>query len=289
MLPYFSFDKPAISSGGRRDHIALLSWSRCPKDLTVVFYKYKAPAVRQPQNMKWGAEPEGFLFCMPTAILIDGGFYLRRFRACYPLKDCKEPQIVAKTAFELALSHLEEKNGIRHDLYRIFFYDCPPLQKKVHYPRTQKSLDFSKTSQSRFRLALHDELRKLRKVALRLGHLMDHTEWRLKDGKLRKLLDGSLDFNALTDEDFEYATAQKGVDMRIGLDIASLSYKRQVDQIVLVAGDSDFVPAAKLARREGIDFVLDPLWHPVHPSLQEHVDGVRSTCPNPAHGKAPLP
>lgn len=48
--------------------------------------------------------------------------------------------------------------------------------------------------------------------------------------------------------------------MRVGLDIASVSYKRQVDQIVLVAGDSDFVPAAKLARREGVDFILDPMW-----------------------------
>ncbi len=47
--------------------------------------------------------------------------------------------------------------------------------------------------------------------------------------------------------------------MRIGLDIASLAYKKQIDQIILIAGDSDFVPAAKLARREGIDFILDPM------------------------------
>jgi uncharacterized LabA/DUF88 family protein len=87
------------------------------------------------------------------------------------------------------------------------------------------------------------------------------------------------------DDDFEYSAIQKGVDMRIGLDIASLSLKHQVDQIVLVAGDSDFVPAAKLARREGIDFILDPLWSVVHPSLYEHVDGVRSTCPNPQNIK----
>lgn len=46
---------------------------------------------------------------------------------------------------------------------------------------------------------------------------------------------------------------QKGVDMRVGVDIASLAYKKQVDQIILIAGDSDFVPAAKLARREGVD------------------------------------
>ncbi len=29
--------------------------------------------------------------------------------------------------------------------------------------------------------------------------------------------------------------------MRIGLDIASLAYKKQVNQIVLISGDSDFV------------------------------------------------
>lgn len=218
---------------------------------------------------------------MPTAILIDGGFFLRRFRTCYPSRNSADPQAVARTAFELALSHLEERNGVKHDLYRIFFYDCPPLQKKAHFPVTRRAVDFSKTAQSSFRLALHDELRKLRKVALRLGHLSDHAEWRLKDGKLKHLLEGSLAFGGLTDDDFEYATPQKGVDMRVGLDIASLSYKDLVDQIVLIAGDADFVPAAKLARREGIDFVLDPLWHAIHPSLHEHVDGVRSTCPNP--------
>jgi len=70
--------------------------------------------------------------------------------------------------------------------------------------------------------------------------------------------------------------------MRVGLDIASVSYKRQVDQIVLVAGDSDFVPAAKLARREGVDFILDPMWGPIADDLHEHVDALRSTCPRPA-------
>ena len=67
--------------------------------------------------------------------------------------------------------------------------------------------------------------------------------------------------------------------MRIGLDIASLAYKHQVDKIVLIAGDSDFVPAAKLARREGIDFILDPLGGNIKDSLSLHIDGLR-TCDN---------
>lgn len=69
--------------------------------------------------------------------------------------------------------------------------------------------------------------------------------------------------------------------MRIGLDIASLAFKKQVDQLVLVAGDSDFVPAAKFARREGIDFILDPMWQAIPDDLHEHIDGLRSTCPPP--------
>ena len=73
-----------------------------------------------------------------------------------------------------------------------------------------------------------------------------------------------------------YDVQQKGVDMRIGLDIASISFKKQVDQIILVSADSDFVPAAKLARREGIDFILDPMWANIRSDLHEHIDGLRS-------------
>ena len=56
-----------------------------------------------------------------------------------------------------------------------------------------------------------------------------------------------------------------------------MAYKKQVDQIVLISGDSDFVPVAKLARREGIDFILDPLGSPIKDNLFEHIDGLR-TC-----------
>lgn len=93
----------------------------------------------------------------------------------------------------------------------------------------------------------------------------------------------------LEDEHLFYDIKQKGVDMRIGLDIASLAFKRQVDQIVLIAGDADFVPAAKLARREGIDFILDPLWNPIHDDLIEHIDGLKSVCPDPSGTRSQAP
>lgn len=66
--------------------------------------------------------------------------------------------------------------------------------------------------------------------------------------------------------------SQKGVDMRLGLDIAALTLKRQADIIVLVTGDSDFVPAMKFARREGAQIFLAPLGHGIRDSLREHAD-----------------
>lgn len=75
--------------------------------------------------------------------------------------------------------------------------------------------------------------------------------------------------------------------MRIGLDISTLTLKKQVDTIILVTGDSDFVPAAKLARREGVEFLLDPLWQSVEDELHEHVDGVVSGFPRPGAPAAP--
>jgi uncharacterized LabA/DUF88 family protein len=70
--------------------------------------------------------------------------------------------------------------------------------------------------------------------------------------------------------------------MRIGLDIASVTFKKQANQIILISGDSDFVAAAKLARREGVDFILDPMWASIRNDLHEHIDGLRSTCPRPS-------
>lgn len=222
---------------------------------------------------------------MPTAVFVDAGFFLKRFDKVYRAKDGTDPQVVARTLHEMALGHLTQRDGAeQRDLYRIFVYDCPPLTKKAERPISRAAVDFSVTSSARFRLAFHSELKCLRKIALRLGRLQDTKNWRLKAPVLRALLKGDRDFGSLTDTDFTYDVRQKGTDMRIGLDIASVAYKKQVDQIVLVTADADFVPAAKLARREGIDFILDPMWAPIAPDLSEHVDGIWSICPRPVFG-----
>lgn len=122
---------------------------------------------------------------MKTAILVDGGFYTRRAQKVFGDISAKD---LATELVNYCKRHLNS-HGENNDLYRIFYYDCPPTSKRIYHPFLQK----------------------------------------------------------------------------------------QVEQIILISGDSDFVSAAKLARREGIDFILDPLGAPIKPDLFEHIDGLR-TC-----------
>ncbi len=117
---------------------------------------------------------------------------------------------------------------------------------------------------------------------MRLGWVRDNGSWRLTDPASKELTKGKRDVASLTDGDFFRDLSQKGVDMKIALDIASLAYKKQVQQIVLISGDSDFVPAAKLARREGIDVILDPMWKKLSDDLYEHVDGIWNAAKKPS-------
>ena len=116
----------------------------------------------------------------------------------------------------------------------------------------------------------------------------DRTTHLKKRGTLKKLCRKEIGLDDLEEDDISPTFKQKGVDMRIGLDIASIAFKKQADRIVLVSGDSDFVPAAKLARREGIEFVLDPMWASIRADLNEHIDLLRSVFPQPAAASEPV-
>jgi len=126
-------------------------------------------------------------------------------------------------------------------------------------------------------------------TAVRLGEVRRERGWVLKEPAQKRLLKGEIEVRNLTDDDFAPGLRQKAVDMRIGTDIASLTLKRQVDTIILVAGDADFVPASKLARREGVRVILDPLWRSGAEELFEHIDGLYSGFPKPGTNKAVEP
>ena len=206
-------------------------------------------------------------------------------------------------------------------VYRLFYYDAIPYEGKPHHPILNKQIDFGKTDAAQFHRDLHDALRSSRKFAVRLGKVTKESDWAIRSDLTKKILKTkdwlhllespltgqSVDHSQITpeqkaalekvietwrtlgEEHIRYGLRQKGVDMRIGIDISSITLKQQADTIILVTGDSDFVPAAKLARREGVEFIIDPLWQSVNADLMEHVDGIQSGFrkPDPRTGKIP--
>ena len=222
-----------------------------------------------------------------VAILIDAGFLLKRLPSVCPDVDHTNTFEVANAISRLVSGHLKKQNNIegakneRSLLYRVFYYDAKPYLNKGHFPVSKKAIDYGKTSEAVFRLGLFDELRKRANTAVRLGEVRKERSWILKDQPQSDLLSGKKAVSDLVDDDFAPGLRQKAVDMRIGLDIASISLKQQADTIILVSGDADFVPAAKLARREGVKVILDPLWRSVASDLYEHIDGVQSGFKKP--------
>jgi len=106
-----------------------------------------------------------------------------------------------------------------YELYRIFYYDCSPLNKKLHNPISGKSIDLSKTDIYKLRLVLFEELKKKRKIALRLGRIKNTGNWQIYPSKVKALLKGEITLDDISDTDIFYEMRQKGIDMKIGVDI----------------------------------------------------------------------
>lgn len=219
---------------------------------------------------------------MKTAILIDGGFFLRRYKYIRGFDKTDLPEVVAKNLVSYCFRHIQKINNYRSrynlpptELYRIFYYDAKPFDGDSRHPITGKSFSFKNTDLYKFRNTLFTELKQQRKIALRLGFLKNSSkEWTIRSRHTKPLLNGTKTISDLVSDDLNYPLNQKAVDMKVGLDIATLAFKERVGQIILIAGDSDFVPAAKFARKEGVDFILDPMMNNIDPSLHEHIDGL---------------
>ena len=221
-----------------------------------------------------------------VAIMVDGGFYRKRANKLFGEKS---PEKRAEELVKYCKCHIngtlhkekdtDEKKTNAEDcyLYRIFYYDCLPCDKNVFHPLTQKNVNLKKHEMYEWMHKFIACLKSKRKFAIRLGRLSDTgLAYTLNPDVTRSLFAGKISLNDVKESDFTLNIKQKTMDMKLGTDIASITLKNQVDRIILIAGDSDFVPAAKLARREGIDFILDPMGNSINEDLNEHIDGRRS-------------
>lgn len=111
-------------------------------------------------------------------------------------------------------------NTDEQGLLRVYYYTSPPYQ-------SSKPTEDEKRRYSRFQKFI-EYLKQLENFEVRLG-------------KLEKRGD-------------EYS--QKMVDVLLSIDLVALSATRQVSRAILVAGDSDFVPAVNKAKSLGVKLIL---------------------------------
>ena len=190
-------------------------------------------------------------------VLIDGGFFSQKF---YELNNKLPKYKDVITEVEKAMQLVKDKtNGETSDiLFRIFYYDCRPFGGKVKDRTGNNEIDFSKSPTYEAKNHFLDKLCKEDKVAVRIGEL-SFDGWKTDRNNPNKWK-----------PDFK----QKGVDMKIGLDMALMATKKIVDKIVLIAGDSDFISPIKFVRKEGIQVYLYKMNHKVKGALIDHCDFV---------------
>jgi uncharacterized LabA/DUF88 family protein len=164
------------------------------------------------------------------AILVDGGHLRVLARIA---QKAYNPDYVERIAH--ACVEADEQ------LLRVLYYDCAPYNGDVELPVSQTVKTFDKPDTWLLNLAKRDL------IAVRRG-LLKFRGWKPKAVPVPT--------HVPTDADFEPLFEQKGVDMRIGLDVAAFCVNHAVDRIALITNDTDCVPAMKYARKAGIQTVL---------------------------------
>ena len=113
------------------------------------------------------------------------------------------------------------------ELLRTYYYHCEPYQSN---PPTAEEIERLSKNQ-----AFLSRLNKLPHFEIRLGKLA---------------------YRGRSAEDGKPILVQKRVDIMLGVDLVLLAVKRTITHAVLVAGDSDFLPAVQVARDEGVSVHL---------------------------------
>jgi uncharacterized LabA/DUF88 family protein len=189
-----------------------------------------------------------------AAVIIDGSYLRIEFKNKH--KKNIEPQQVVEIA-----KRVVDKD----ELFRIYFYDAEPYPGKLTNPITNVVKDFSNDYVHNIITQFQRSLARMDYVAFRSGTLA-FRGWALKDSQAARKKS-----EELTGDDVKPILTQKTIDVKIGLDIAWIASRKIVDKIIIITGDSDFIPAMKFARKEGLHIILCSLAK-VRPEMKEHAD-----------------
>lgn len=110
---------------------------------------------------------------------------------------------------------------------RAYYYNCPPYQSADPTPKERQLV----ANADRF----YYSLRKVPNLEVRMGRLA---------------------FRGVSQETGEPIFEQKRIDVQLAVDLLTLAFSRQMATAVLMAGDSDFIPAVNAAKDQGVRVVL---------------------------------
>lgn len=200
---------------------------------------------------------------MDAYVLIDGGFLRKRAEG---LHTRLRPEDVTYMAGQVLKSQ-----GCADLAYRIYYYDCPPFGGEVALPVSGALHAFSGDKLYEERTLFLDQLKDLDNVWVREG-VLSFQGWQLRRTCYDK--NGRNPVPELTDASFQPDFEQKEIDTLIALDIVQAAYERTVGRLFLIAGDTDFAPALRLAREKGIQVTLFTLGNKVKQELRQNADVV---------------
>lgn len=191
---------------------------------------------------------------MKVAVFIDGG-HLRSYA-----------KKAGKTFDQNFVSSVAQScvNSGEH-LFRVLYYDCEPFCGQVKLPVSGSMTQLGQPSN------LLKNLAKQELVAVRRGVL----KFRGWERKQSSFTPGAP--NPLTDADFKPRFEQKGVDLRIGLDLITMADNGAVDIMILMTGDTDLIPALKIVRTKGFQVAgVNLPNYTLIDELRQHVDLFRT-------------
>lgn len=131
-----------------------------------------------------------------------------------------------------------------HDLLRTYYYDSPPYQSNPPTP---------------------DESRRLAGRQQFFNALRQLSRFEVREGRCARYWNRDLN---------QWAFEQKRVDVLLAVDMVRLSSKQQIQRAVLIAGDSDFLPAVTVAKDEGVQILVvhSPDRRQIHRDLWDAAD-----------------
>ncbi len=172
---------------------------------------------------------------MRAAIFIDGGYLIKQLQDARLTPDYRN----------LAAYLLKPlRRNVQLDLMRCYFYYCPPWMSD------------RPTEAELRRMAAHERF---------MAELQEQCDrWQVRLGKLERRREGDKE-----------VFAQKRVDVQLSVDMVQHAAAGHIQHAVLVAGDSDFIPAVIATKQSGATLTL---WcdkdRSVHRDLMLHADEV---------------